>query len=51
MACLEQNHFTSVYICIYIVIQRHSYEACSAERPGACKCFTKFNILLNVEER
>lgn len=51
MACLEQNHFTSVYICIYIVIQRHSYEACSAERPGPCKCFTKFNILLNVEER
>lgn len=25
------------YIYIYIVIQRHSYEACSAERPGACK--------------
>lgn len=24
-------------IYIYIVIQRHSYEACSAERPGACK--------------
>lgn len=24
-------------IYIYIVIQRHSYEACSAECPGACK--------------
>lgn len=51
MACLEQNHFTSVYIYIQLYRDTLMRPVQQSVLALASQCFTKFNILLNVEER